>query len=212
MSKSKVGIVGAAGYTGGELIRILLNHPLVELVYASSRSQSNKRIDEVHQDLVGQTDLLFSEQYVTDLDVVFICLPHGRSKEYLSKVAFPSKTLVIDLSSDFRLNADADDFVYGLPELNRKQIIKANKIANPGCFATAIQLALLPLAHQQLLKSEVHVSAITGSTGAGVKPLPTTHFTWRNNNMSVYKAFKASAFRRNSPECFAIAIRLPKSH
>ncbi len=190
MSKVNVGIVGAAGYTGGELIRILLNHPNVELVYVSSRSQAGKKVVELHPDLIGQTELVYSDEYKTDLDVVFICLPHGHSKDYLAKVSFSAETIVIDLSNDFRLKEAANGFVYGLPELNRTQITEANKIANPGCFATAIQLALLPLAKNQLLKSEVHISAITGSTGAGVKPLATTHFSWRNNNMSVYKAFK----------------------
>lgn len=190
MSKLRTGIVGAAGYTGGELIRILLNHPNVELVYASSRSQAGKKVSSVHDDLVGQTDLTFTDEYITDLDVVFICLPHGHSKDFFKKVTFPAATIVIDLSNDFRLKAHAGDFVYGLPELNKSEIAKANKIANPGCFATAIQLALLPLAASKLLTNEIHISAITGSTGAGVKPLATTHFTWRNNNMSVYKAFQ----------------------
>ena len=185
-----VGIIGGAGFTGGELIRILQHHPKVEIVSVSSSSQAGKNIGEVHQDLVGQTKLTFTDTYVTDLDVVFICLPHGQSKDFQAKITFPATTKIIDLSNDFRLQFEGNTFIYGLPELNRNKIKPAGKIANPGCFATAIQLALLPLAQAKLLNSEIHISAITGSTGAGIKPLPTTHFTWRNNNMSVYKAFK----------------------
>lgn len=190
MSKLKAGIVGAAGYTGGELIRILMNHPNVEVIYTSSRSQAGKLVAAVHDDLIGQTNLVFSDDYNIDVDVVFICLPHGHSRDFLQKVTLPSETIIIDLSNDFRLQPDAGEFIYGLPELNKNDIKVANKIANPGCFATAIQLALLPLAANNLLTDEIHISAITGSTGAGVKPSSTTHFTWRNNNMSVYKAFQ----------------------
>lgn len=190
MSKVRVGIVGAAGYTGGELTRLLLAHPKVELCYASSRSQKDKFLHEVHADLIGQTELKFTDELFTDVEVVFICLPHGQSKQYLSKVNYNARTKIIDLSNEFRLKDTSEGYIYGLPELNRSAIEQADKIANPGCFATAIQLALLPLAKANLLVQDVHVSAITGSTGAGVKLLPTTHFSWRNNNLSVYKVFK----------------------
>lgn len=190
MKKSRVGIVGAAGYTGGELIRLLIQHPNVELNYISSRSQAGKKVYEVHDDLIGQSNLSFTAEYPSDLDILFLCLPHGHSKEFLAKTPIPENTKIIDLSNDFRLNKDAEGFIYGLPELNKAAIKTANKIANPGCFATAIQLALLPLADSNLLQNDVHISAITGSTGAGVQPMATTHFTWRNNNVSVYKAFE----------------------
>jgi N-acetyl-gamma-glutamyl-phosphate reductase len=191
MKPIKAGIVGAAGYTGGELIRILLQHPFVELIFISSRSQAGKKVFEVHDDLIGQSELVFTDAYpdTIDLDILFLCLPHGHSKSFLEKANLSSNLKIIDLSNDFRLKLKAEQFIYGLPELNQSAIQSAQKIANPGCFATAIQLALLPLAASNLLKSDVHVSAITGSTGAGVELSATTHFTWRNNNMSVYKPF-----------------------
>jgi N-acetyl-gamma-glutamyl-phosphate reductase len=187
--KATAGIVGAAGYTGGELVRILLQHPNVILRFAYSRSQTGKPIHSVHKDLLGDTSLHFTDQVDTNVDVLFLALPHGETKPFLEQHAISSDTIIIDLSNDFRLAADAGDFVYGLPELQRDKIIKASRIANPGCFATAIQLGLLPLAAAGLLNEDVHISAITGSTGAGVSLSATSHFSWRNNNLSVYKAF-----------------------
>ena len=188
-NKIKAGIIGAAGYTGGELIRILLQHPKVEISFCYSRSQNAKKIHEVHTDLLGDTDLIFTNDINKNIDVLFLCLPHGETKPFLEKHNFSSNTKIIDLSNDFRLKNDANDFVYGLPELNKDEIKSALHIANPGCFATAIQLSLLPLAQQNLLQNDIHISGITGSTGAGIALSETSHFTWRNNNTSVYKAF-----------------------
>lgn len=187
--KIKVGIVGGAGYTGGELLRLLLNHPAVELVFIHSTSQANKPVYAVHTDLFGDTDLMFTNELQQEIDVVFLCLGHGDSSVFLQENAFGKSVKIIDLSQDFRLKKDNNPFVYGLPELNRDQLKKASYIANPGCFATAIQLALLPLAAQQALPSTVHVQAVTGSTGAGQSLASTSHFSWRANNLSVYKAF-----------------------
>ncbi|MEM9856739.1 MAG: N-acetyl-gamma-glutamyl-phosphate reductase [Bacteroidota bacterium] len=188
----KVGIVGGAGYTAGELIRLLINHPEVRVESIFSTSQAGKTVDSVHQDLVGETDLVFSDKLETHLDVVFLCLGHGNSKTFLQGNDLGTAK-IIDLSNDFRLSKDANfdkmEFLYGLPELNLEKIKEAHAIANPGCFATAIQLALLPLASGSHLKDDVHINAITGSTGAGQSLSATTHFTWRNNNVSVYKAF-----------------------
>jgi N-acetyl-gamma-glutamyl-phosphate reductase len=187
MSEIKAGIIGAAGYTGGETIRLLLNHPAVDLVFAQSRSQVGKKISDVHTDLVGDTRLKFVESH-SETDVVFLCLSHGESKKFLAENNFPASTKIIDLGNDFRLgdSAAGRNFVYGLPELKREEIKNAQNIANPGCFATTIQLGLLPLAQTGLL-SEVHTTGITGSTGAGQKLQETTHFTWRANNISAYK-------------------------
>ena len=187
--KINAGIIGAAGYTGGELIRILLQHAKTEISFCFSRSQNGKKIYEVHTDLFGDTDLVFTNEIKQDIDVAFLCLPHGEAKLFLGKQSFSPATKIIDLSNDFRLKENAKDFIYGLPELNKEAIKQAKYIANPGCFATAIQLALLPLAKQNLLQTEIHISAITGSTGAGILQNEATHFTWRNNNLSVYKAF-----------------------
>ncbi|MCW3786125.1 N-acetyl-gamma-glutamyl-phosphate reductase [Plebeiibacterium sediminum] len=185
----KVGIVGGAGYTAGELLRILIFHPEVEITCIQSTSNAGNPISAVHADLIGESDLVFAENLDTDVvDVIFLCMGHGKSKEFLSENVIPDHIKIIDLSHDYRLKADGNDFVYGLPELNREDIKSASKIANPGCFATAIQLALLPIAASGKL-NEVHVNAITGSTGAGQKPTATSHFSWRNNNLSVYKAF-----------------------
>lgn len=189
IDKIKAGIIGAAGYTGGELIRILLHHAKAEISFCFSRSQNGKKIYEVHTDLFGETELVFTNEINTNIDVVFLCLPHGEAKQFLEKHHFSPATKIIDLSNDFRLRKDANDFIYGLPELNKDKIKQASKIANPGCFATAIQLALLPLAEQKLLRNEINISGITGSTGAGAALNDATHFTWRNNNLSVYKAF-----------------------
>lgn len=188
-NKAKIGIMGAAGFTGGELIRLLLNHPNISLKSLQSRSQAGKKISVVHPDLLGEIDLVFTENLESNLDIVFLCLPHGESKYVINNQQFGANTKIIDLSNDFRLNANASNFVYGLPELNKSKIKLAKNIANPGCFATAIQLALLPMASAKKLNNDIHISAITGSTGAGIKGEPTVHFSWRTNNISVYKAF-----------------------
>ena len=193
MSKSKkirIGIVGGAGYTAGELIRILLYHPNAELKYIQSSSNNGEPVTSVHKDLVGETDLLFSDIDPEQVDLLFLCSGHGKSLEYMAQVIIPPQVKVIDLSHDFRLKRADNSFVYGLPELNRKEIQAASRIANPGCFATGIQLALLPLANAGLIQDELHVNAITGSTGAGQAPTKTSHFSWRDNNLSVYKAFE----------------------
>lgn len=186
--KIKAGIIGSAGYTGGETARILLNHPNVELAFVQSRSQEGKLLHEVHADLIGETSLKFSSSFNKDADVVFLCLSHGESKKFLTDNAFSSKTRIIDLGNDFRLgdSVPGRNFVYGLPELQREKIKNASNIANPGCFATTIQLGLLPLAKAGVL-GEVNTVGITGSTGAGQKLQETTHFTWRANNVSAYK-------------------------
>ena len=188
-----VGIIGGAGYTAGELIRLLLNHPKANLDFIYSTSNAGNKIYKVHQDLIGSTELEFSNTINPNVDVLFLCLGHGNSKAFLETHAFLETTKIIDLSNDFRLEKDRDfqgmHFVYGLPELQKEAVKKANYIANPGCFATGIQLALLPLAAQQLLKSDVHINAVTGSTGAGTSLSETTHFSWRDNNFSHYKAF-----------------------
>jgi N-acetyl-gamma-glutamyl-phosphate reductase len=186
----RVGIAGGAGYTGGELIRILLRHPEAEIQFVHSNSQAGKFLWEVHGDLIGETDLSFSDGVDSEIDVLFLCAGHGKSGAFLAAFDFPDALRVIDLSNEFRLKSSRNDFLYGLPELNRERIREATHIANPGCFATCIQLALLPLAASQALQGEVHIQAITGSTGAGQQPGPTTHFSWRNNNLSVYKAFQ----------------------
>lgn len=186
----KVGILGAAGYTGGELIRLLINHPQAEIVFANSESNAGNSVADVHEGLYGDTDLVFtSEMPFNNVDVVFFCFGHGKSRQFLAEHAIPENVRIIDLAQDFRLAEPGNDFVYGLPEINRERIAKARHVANPGCFATCIQLGLLPAAKLGLLKGDVAVNAITGSTGAGQKPGATTHFSWRNCNMSVYKAF-----------------------
>jgi len=190
MSKIKAGVIGGAGYTAGELLRILVNHPQVEIVFVNSSSNAGNSIADVHSGLIGETDLLFTDQLPFDkVDVLFLCSAHGDSKKFMESNELPSHVKIVDLSTDYRAKSPGHDFVYGLPELNKDTIKNADKIANPGCFATAIQLALFPLASKGLLIDEVHVNAITGSTGAGVKPSSTSHFSWRNNNISIYKAF-----------------------
>ena len=185
----KIGIIGGAGYTAGELIRILIHHPKIEIDFIHSNSQDEKLVSDIHQDLFGETYLSFSKEINTNVNVLFLCSGHGNSKSFLAENTFSKQTKIIDLSSDFRLKIKGNNFVYGLPELNKKQIQSSFHIANCGCFATAIQLALLPLAKSQNLKNDVHVHAITGSTGAGQNPSSTTHFSWRNNNVSIYKPF-----------------------
>lgn len=189
----KAGIIGGAGYTAGELIRLLINHPDVELKWINSSSNAGNLVANVHQGLIGDTDLQFiANTPFEDVDVLFCCTPHGETKKFMESHDVPADLKIIDLSTDYRHQDDTHDFVYGLPELNRRKIVKegVKHIANPGCFATCIQLALLPLAKNLLINSDVHVNAITGSTGAGVKPGPTSHFSWRNDNVSIYKPFK----------------------
>lgn len=187
-TKIKTGIVGGAGYTGGEMIRILLNHPDVEITFVHSRSNAGNPLYAVHGDLLGETELTFAADLSNDIDVLFLCLGHGESKKFLEANTIAPSVKVIDLSQDFRLGESLPgrEFVYGLPEMQRDQIKTAQNIANPGCFATAIQLGLLPLAQAGLLQ-EVHTTGITGSTGAGQSLQSTTHFTWRANNVSTYK-------------------------
>lgn len=197
----KVGILGAAGYTGGELIRLLINHPEAEIVFANSESNAGNLVAEVHEGLYGETDLKFTAEMPFDqVDVIFFCFGHGKSEAFLKEHYVPENVKIIDLAQDFRLAPEtvvatqqptpaAHDFVYGLPEINESKIAVAQHVANPGCFATCIQLGLLPAAKMGLINSDVSVNAITGSTGAGQKPGATTHFSWRNNNMSIYKAF-----------------------
>lgn len=211
MEKIKAGIIGGAGYTGGELLRILVNHTKVEIAFVHSNSNAGNLISDVHTDLFGDTDLRFTDALSQDIDVLFLCVGHGDARKFLEANKFNDNIKIIDLSQDFRLKAkslrpkaesngqenqpsalgvEPSAFIYGLPELNKEAIKKAHNIANPGCFATCIQLALLPLAKAGKLNNEVHIAATTGSTGAGQKPTATSHFSWRNNNLSVYKAFE----------------------
>ena len=185
----KVGIIGGAGYTAGELLRLLVNHPEVEITFVHSTSNAGNPIASVHSGLVGDTELRFSEEYDLEaIDLLFLCSAHGQSRKFWEQNTAPAHLKVIDLAQDYR--DESDGYIYGLPEVNLNRIAQASKVANPGCFATAIQLSLLPLAAHTQLKDEVHITAITGSTGAGVKPSATTHFSWRSDNMSVYKAFE----------------------
>lgn len=186
----KIGILGAAGYTGGELIRLLVNHPEAEIVFANSESNAGNLVADVHEGLLGDTDLRFTDTMPFDeVDVVFFCFGHGKSEEFLKEHAIPEHVKIIDLAQDFRIAAPTHDYVYGLPEIHKEQISKCQHLANPGCFATCIQLGLLPLAKAGLLTHDVAVNAITGSTGAGQKPVSTTHFSWRTDNISIYKVF-----------------------
>ncbi len=189
-----VSLVGGAGYTAGELLRILIHHPKVNITSVYSTSNAGNPVTLIHDDLLGETDLIFADKIDENADVVFLCLGHGKSAEFLKKNAYSTTTRIIDLSNDFRLESDQNigdrTFVYGLPELNKEAIKTAKNIANPGCFATAIQLALLPLAAKMELNDDVHINAITGSTGAGQSLSTSTHFSWRNNNVSFYKEFQ----------------------
>ena len=186
----KVGIIGGAGYTAGELLRLLVNHPDVEIVFVNSASNAGNRVADVHSGLLGDTELVFTDELpLTEIDCLFCCTAHGDTRKFIEAHTLPEELRIIDLSMDYRIESEEHDFVYGLPELNRKRIIRARHVANPGCFATAIQLGLLPLAKNLLLNKPIHITAITGSTGAGQKPSATSHFSWRNNNISVYKPF-----------------------
>ena len=188
----KVGIIGGAGYTAGELCRILINHPEAEITFIHSESNAGNKITDVHGGLIGETELVFTDQLEFEkVDVVFFCFGHGKSREFLSTHTIPSNVKIVDLAQDFRLADPSHDYIYGLPEINRDAISKAMHVANPGCFATCIQLGLLPLAKAGLLKgNDINVNAITGSTGAGFKPQATSHFSWRDNNLSIYKPFQ----------------------
>jgi N-acetyl-gamma-glutamyl-phosphate reductase len=188
----KIGIIGGAGYTAGELIRLLLNHPDAEIVFINSVSHAGVPVSDVHEGLFGETELCFtSELPLGNIDLLFFCTGHGDTKKFIDqhREEIPEDLKIIDLSMDYRLAAPDHDFVYGLPELNRREICTAKHVANPGCFATCIQLGLLPLAKHLMITSDLHTNAITGSTGAGVKPQETTHFSWRDNNISIYKPF-----------------------
>lgn len=186
----RIGILGGAGYTGGELIRLLINHPQAEIVFVNSESNAGNPVTDVHSGLYGETDMRFTDAMPFDqVDVLFFCFGHGKSAQFLKEHDIPAGVRIIDLAQDFRLAAPGNDYVYGLPEINAAKIAAAQHVANPGCFATCIQLALLPAAKMQLLSGDVAVNAITGSTGAGQKPGATTHFSWRDNNMSIYKPF-----------------------
>ena len=186
----KCGIIGGAGYTAGELIRLLLNHPDAELTFINSSSNAGNKITDVHGGLYGETDLVFTSELPLDsIDLLFFCTAHGDTKKFMENHTVPENVKIIDLSMDYRIEGPEHDFVYGLPELNRRRICNARHIANPGCFATCIQLGVLPLAKHLMLNSDLHVNAITGSTGAGVKPSSTSHFSWRNDNISIYKPF-----------------------
>lgn len=190
MSSVRIGILGAAGYTGGELLRLLLNHPQAEVVFANSESNAGNLVSDVHGGLEGETDLRFTSDMPFDkVDVVFFCFGHGKSEAFLSGHAMPSDVKVIDLAQDFRISAPTHDYVYGLPETHRDTIRGCRHLANPGCFATCIQLAMLPALKAGIISGDIHVNGITGSTGAGQKPSATTHFSWRNDNCSIYKAF-----------------------
>jgi len=193
MKNLEIGIIGGAGYTAGELIRLLLHHPETNINFVYSTSNAGNKLYKVHQDLIGDTEINFTNEINTEVDILFLCLGHGNSTAFLAKTPFSENTKIIDLSNDFRLTADKNfegkEFVYGLPELNKEAIKSAAYIANPGCFATALQLAILPLAANGFLQNDVHINAVTGATGAGTSLSETTHFTWRDNNFSHYKAF-----------------------
>ena len=191
----KVGVLGAAGYTGGELIRLLLNHPEAEIVFANSESNAGNPVSDVHEGLIGETDLCFTSEMPFDkVDVVFFCFGHGKSEQFLKEHEIPENVKIIDLAQDFRVKSEElrvknYNFIYGLPETHKSMIKGCQYLANPGCFATCIQLAMLPALKAGIISGDIHVNGITGSTGAGQKPGATTHFSWRNDNISVYKTF-----------------------
>ncbi len=206
----KVGIIGGAGYTAGELVRILLYHPKVEITYIQSKSQHGQIVSSVHRDLLGETDLKFSESYDFNIDVLFLCSGHGKSIQFMNQNKVPAKLKIIDLSTDFRLAQLDHNFIYGLSEVNKKNIGSSNRIANPGCFATAIELAFLPLAKHNCIYNELHVTAITGSTGAGQMPTQTSHFSWKNNNVAVYKPFKHQHLAEIEQTLFGNEVKHPE--
>ena len=195
MKSVKVGILGAAGYTGGELIRVLLNHPEAEIVFANSESNAGNIVSDVHEGLIGDTNLKFTDEMPFDkVDVVFFCFGHGKSETFLKEHKIPENVKIIDLAQDFRVKSEElrvknYNFIYGLPETHKSMIKGCQHLANPGCFATCIQLAMLPALKAGIISGDIHVNGITGSTGAGQKPGATTHFSWRNDNISVYKTF-----------------------
>jgi N-acetyl-gamma-glutamyl-phosphate reductase len=192
----KIGIIGGAGYTAGELVRLLINHPDAEIVFINSSSHAGHKITDVHTGLYGETALVFTNELpLKEIDLLFFCTAHGDTRKFMDTHTVPENVKIIDLSTDYRIRSDDHDFIYGLPELNRRQLCKSTHVANPGCFATCIQLGLLPLAKHLMLTNEIHVNAITGSTGAGVKPSDTTHFSWRNDNVSIYKPFEHQHLR-----------------
>ena len=187
----RVGIIGGAGYTAGELLRLLTGHPDVEICFVNSTSNAGNKITDIHSGLLGETDLVFTDELPLDsIDLLFFCTAHGDTKKFIDSHQLPDELKIIDLSMDYRIKSNEHDFIYGLPELNRRHTCKSRYVANPGCFATCIELGLLPLAKEHLLKGDISVNAITGSTGAGVKPSATTHFSWRNNNLSIYNPFE----------------------
>ena len=187
----KVGILGAAGYTGGELIRVLLQHPEAEIVFANSESNAGNKVYDVHEGLLGDTEMTFTSEMPFDkVDVVFFCFGHGKSEAFLKEHTIPENVKIIDLAQDFRIASPEHDYVYGLPETHREAVKNCNHLANPGCFGTCIQLALLPALKAGMISGDIHVNGITGSTGAGQKPGATTHYSWRNDNISVYKTFR----------------------
>jgi N-acetyl-gamma-glutamyl-phosphate reductase len=206
----KVGIIGGAGYTGGELIRLLINHPQAEIAFVQSKSNAGNLLSSVHGDLVGETTQTFSAEHHYEVDVIFLCAGHGEAKKFVEANNIPTSVKLIDIGNDFRLAADANtkgrSFVYGLPELNKEQIVTASNIANPGCFATAIQLGLLPLAKAGLL-NEVYTTGITGSTGAGQSLSATSHFSWRANNIQAYKTLTHQHLGEITESLHTISLR-----
>jgi N-acetyl-gamma-glutamyl-phosphate reductase len=214
-NRIRTGIVGGAGYTGGELIRLLVNHSLVDLIFVHSKSHSGKSLHEVHHDLMGTTDIHFSDKTSDDIDVLFLCVGHGDSKKFLQENEIPARVKIISLSEDFRLKANSNfqnrNFVYGLTELNRENIKKANNIANPGCFATAIELGLLPLAKLNAL-GEVYTTGITGSTGAGQTLSATSHFSWRENNVQAYKSLTHQHLREINESLHLLSAKAVSVH
>ena len=186
----KAGIISGAGYTAGELIRLLIRHPEAELTFVNSASNAGNKFTDIHAGLYGETDMIFTDNFpLGEIDVLFFCTAHGDTRKFMESHDVPAGLRIVDLSTDYRTESKEHEFIYGLPELNRSRIVGSMRVANPGCFATCIQLGLLPLAKHQMLNGEIHVNAITGSTGAGVKPSETSHFSWRNDNISIYKPF-----------------------
>ncbi len=215
-NKIKVGIIGGAGYTGGELIRLLINHPSTEIIYIHSKSNAGKKLHTVHHDLVGETEMEFSHEMNDDVDVLFLCVGHGDSLKFMEENNIPKNIKIISLSQDFRLKEKSifkgREFVYGLPEINREKIKKCNNVANPGCFASAIELGLLPIAKLNLL-NDVYTTGITGSTGAGQSMSPTSHFSWRENNVQAYKTLSHQHLNEINEVLYSVSGKsLPSIH